>query len=605
MLRNFSIGTRITAIIILLILTISILLVTIFATSNQVKDDGIADAQNVMMEGEKAKVKLGTHTIAQALGHALDGIKDPAEQAEIIGRYINNIRFEADKSGYYFVYKGTVSFVHPVQASLVGKDLANAKDADGVYYVSDLYKAAQKGGGFVEFTFGKPQPDGSVQNAPKLAYSELIPGTELWISTGIYIDNIDSYKASMNQRMSEDLKWRMIYVLGVVVCLIIFVLIPLCVIVLRSISRPLADLDRSAKRIADGDLEVVLNPTGKDEISKLQDSLNRMVESLKASLADAKTKGDEAERQAQETCSAMIDANAAKDRAECSQRSILEAAASIETVVSRLSAATKELSSQIAESSRGMGVQREYVASSATAMEEMNSTVLEVARSASTAAERSDSARRNAEQGQGIAQESLSAINVVQKDSSALVQNMGALEQQAKSIGAIMTVISDIADQTNLLALNAAIEAARAGDAGRGFAVVADEVRKLAEKTMEATKEVGAAIDGIQVSVQDSIASVERVSGNLDSTIKLVENSGEALSSIVNEVTETALQVSSIATAAEEQSAASEEITQSLGQINRMSDEATAAMQQSAQAVSELAAQTQDLQRLVNDLRKG
>ena len=94
------------------------------------------------------------------------------------------------------------------------------------------------------------------------------------------------------------------------------------------------------------------------------------------------------------------------------------------------------------------------------------------------------------------------------------------LGQQAQGIGQILDVISDIADQTNLLALNAAIEAARAGEAGRGFAVVADEVRKLAEKTMDATKEVGKAISGIQDGTKRNIANVEQ-------SVKIIEKTTE------------------------------------------------------------------------------
>lgn len=175
MLNNFSIGLRITALIGIMVIAIMALLATAVFTANNVKNSGISDAQKVMLDGEKAKIKLGTHTLAQALGKALNGISDPVEQAAIISNYINDIRFEADKSGYYFVYHGTVAFVHPVQPQLVGKDLDQTHDANGVYYVSELHKAAQKGGGFVQFIFGKPQVDGSVANTPKLGYVEMIP----------------------------------------------------------------------------------------------------------------------------------------------------------------------------------------------------------------------------------------------------------------------------------------------------------------------------------------------------------------------------------------------------------------------------------------------
>ena len=373
----------------------------------------------------------------------------------------------------------------------------------------------------------------------------------------------------------------------------------------RAIAPPLVSISRKAALVAEGDLSQDFALARKDELGALAASLDQMVANLRERIGEAEQKSLEAQEQSERAREAMTEAQAAKEKAEEGQRAILTAAENVEQVVDRLSAATQQLSAQVEESSRGTDMQRERVASSATAMDEMNSTVLEVARNAGVAAEASNSSRNNAQQGQEIVLQSVEAISAVQSDAVALKENMESLGKQAEDIGNIMTVISDIADQTNLLALNAAIEAARAGEAGRGFAVVADEVRKLAEKTMQATKEVGDAIHGIQSGTGQSIDAVERAVENLTSTTDLVKKSGEALDLIVNEVTNTADQVRSIATAAEEQSAASEEISRSLEEINRMADETAAAMQQSSQAVSELAQQSQMLQTLVNELRQG
>ena len=185
-----------------------------------------------------------------------------------------------------------------------------------------------------------------------------------------------------------------------------------------------------------------------------------------------------------------------------------------------------------------------------------------------------------------------------------LKDDMGALGQKAQGIGAIMEVISDIADQTNLLALNAAIEAARAGDAGRGFAVVADEVRKLAEKTMTATKEVGAAIQGIQDGARRNVVGFDKAVEGVEAATDLARRSGEALSSIVGLVDAVADQVRFIATAAEEQSAAAEEIGRTVDRVSRISGETAQAMGESSAAVDNLAGQAKALQGLVCDMQR-
>jgi methyl-accepting chemotaxis protein len=225
-----------------------------------------------------------------------------------------------------------------------------------------------------------------------------------------------------------------------------------------------------------------------------------------------------------------------------------------------------------------------------------------VARNAAATASSAELARDKARGGAKLVAEVETAVGSIREEAVVLTDNMRSLGDQAKGIGAIMDVISDIADQTNLLALNAAIEAARAGEAGRGFAVVADEVRKLAEKTMNATKEVGQSIAGIQRGTADAVSRVERAVSKVETASGLAEKSEVALSEIVSVVEAAGDQVRAIATAAEQQSATSEEINRSVESISAIAHETAQAMHQSAQAVSDLARQAQELNSLMVSL---
>ncbi|RQD61334.1 MAG: HAMP domain-containing protein, partial [Desulfonatronovibrio sp. MSAO_Bac4] len=158
-----------------------------------------------------------------------------------------------------------------------------------------------------------------------------------------------------------------------------------------------------------------------------------------------------------------------------SQRMMQSIASEATGVSEILSSASEELSAQVEQASRGSEEQKNRTSETATAMEEMNATVLEVAKNASRAASGADKARQHAQEGAEIVSNSIESINRVDQMSHEVKDSLDNLGTQAEQIGRIMNVIEDIADQTNLLALNAAIEAARAGDAGRGFAVVADE----------------------------------------------------------------------------------------------------------------------------------
>ena len=378
-------------------------------------------------------------------------------------------------------------------------------------------------------------------------------------------------------------------------------------VIVRSGVKPVGVLAGVAKEVAGGNLRVQIDTESfGGEMRDLATALKEMLVSLLENISKAEAMSSDAQAQTVKAEQAMREAEAAKLAAENAKREgMLAAAGQLESVVHIISTASEELAAQIEQSERGSADQAAKVGETATAMEEMNSTVLEVARSASSASEMAGRAKGKAEDGAKVVQAAVNGIRNVQTVSLALKEDMGKLSEQAQSISNIMGVISDIADQTNLLALNAAIEAARAGEAGRGFAVVADEVRKLAEKTMTSTTDVGNAIKSIQGSVRQSIEQVDRAVGLIDTATEQSNKSGEALGEIVGMVDQAADQVRAIATAGEQQSATSEEINRSIGDINSIATQTSQAMHEASKAVSDLAAQAHALSGLIEDMKRG
>ncbi|MFW5488082.1 MAG: methyl-accepting chemotaxis protein [Desulfovibrio sp.] len=281
---------------------------------------------------------------------------------------------------------------------------------------------------------------------------------------------------------------------------------------------------------------------------------------------------------------------------------VAQIAAELVDITEQVNASAGIIASQIKEAAQGALHQSERTTETATAMEQMNSTTLEVARNAISAADNAVNAKEVASAGQSEGQSLIRSIEAMRSQTETLGGFMEELGKQTDSVGSVINVIQDIADQTNLLALNAAIEAARAGDAGRGFAVVADEVRKLAEKTMNATDEVSTAIESIQHGASRSIEAMKQANKAVETSTGLAMNSGKTLEKIVDIVNSTSDQVQSIATAAEEQSASSDEINSAVEDITTIASQTAEGMQQANEASTDLVKMCGELNTLIRRL---
>ncbi|MCT4626582.1 methyl-accepting chemotaxis protein [Halodesulfovibrio sp.] len=329
---------------------------------------------------------------------------------------------------------------------------------------------------------------------------------------------------------------------------------------------------------------------GLAEITDLNERLQEKVDAAKRNekeALEAKQHAEEAQRQSE----------------QAETRTKHNVAATLEDSSNQISAMSNELVIQVEHVVTGAETQRLRTIETATAMEQMNASVLDISSTASTTATNAEHALNVAESGLTTMQEVIGSVVEITKHAEAMRDALELLGKEAQGIGMVIDVINDIADQTNLLALNAAIEAARAGEAGRGFSVVADEVRKLAEKTVAATKEVELAIGSIQKLTNNNVAQMNEAKGVVGSTAQLAEKAGANLRELVQLVDESSGKIRQIATASDEQSEASDHINRAIEEISTISKQTAEEVTLSTQAINRIAEQAGQLNTLVDSLR--
>ena len=418
-------------------------------------------------------------------------------------------------------------------------------------------------------------------------------------------DTADKEIAAMVDALSRDL--RLQYIL---LALSLGVGILSAWLVSRSIRRQLGaepwEVAAVARDVAAGRFEAVrVSCAAKGHDCGVMAAMADMAEKLRTSFTEVEAQKAAAEAKSEEAERHRRAAEEAVGQAEQARlQGLAEAAGRLEDLADAVARAGNALTDRVAQVNRGTTRQHERTADTATAMEEMNATVAEVAQNADRASESARAAREGAREGLAATDEVARSIDRVRQLSAGLKTSLDALGERAKGISSILGVISDIADQTNLLALNAAIEAARAGDAGRGFAVVADEVRKLAEKTMQATSEVASVVSAIDSGVRDNMAGMDAAGTAVADTTRLAENAGQSLRHIVAMAETTTEEVRSIAAASQQQATASEEINRALADISLIAEETAQGMAEAEAELENLSESASRLAALIDGLHR-
>ena len=235
----------------------------------------------------------------------------------------------------------------------------------------------------------------------------------------------------------------------------------------------------------------------------------------------------------------------------------------------------------------------------------MAKTMGEMSMSASQSANVARQSIAAAQKGTQAVQNSISGMNEIREQIQETSKRIKRLGESSQEIGEIVELISDITEQTNVLALNAAIQAASAGEAGRGFTVVAEEVQRLAERSAEATKQIGAIVKTIQTDTQDAVSAMEKSTQGVVEGARLSDAAGQALAEIGVVSQRLSQLIEGITTTTEEQAKSATNVAKNMQDILNITQQTTEGTKRTAVSIGQLAELAKELKGSVSGFKIG
>lgn len=351
-------------------------------------------------------------------------------------------------------------------------------------------------------------------------------------------------------------------------------------VIVRSIKIPISEIESAAIKMAEGDLDVAISYTSKDELGVLAAQVGRLIHKLQMIIDDENkflAKMAEGDLTVNSICEAEYTG------------SFHPLLVSFQGIAEKLNDTMR----QISQSSFQVAGGAEQVSNGAQALDKATSqqasAVAELVTAINEISGKVNQNADNARQAETMAGSVSTKMNVSNEKMQQMIQAMADISSSSNEIGKIIKTIEDIAFQTNILALNAAVEAARAGEAGESFAVVADEVRSLANKSAEASK-----------NISDLIANSSKVVANGK---QIVDDTAKSLLDAVNNVNEMTGIIGQISEASNDQAYAISQITIGMDQISDVVQTNSVTVEESASASEELFSQSQLMRSLVGKFK--
>jgi methyl-accepting chemotaxis protein len=268
----------------------------------------------------------------------------------------------------------------------------------------------------------------------------------------------------------------------------------------------------------------------------------------------------------------------------------------VTALIAEAHGAARRIEMDMAAAAKAAVAQQQAYASIDQAMADLGRLALRNSESASASVQHAVAAERQALAGGEHMQTTMQAIEELAAGSARTSSTISALGARGDQIGSIVNVIDEIANQTNLLALNAAIEAAHAGEQGKGFAVVAEEVRKLAERTQQATREIGEQIQDVVLGTREAITTLNESSTQMEASQRDSKALAAALANIIGSAQQAARMIEEMAQISLEQKSAAAQAGQNFGAMRSASNTVTQATEGVGRSLAALESQLQELE---------
>ncbi|MBW3495183.1 methyl-accepting chemotaxis protein [Bacillus sp. FDAARGOS_1420] len=356
----------------------------------------------------------------------------------------------------------------------------------------------------------------------------------------------------------------------------IIIIIFIGFIIKNVIKKPIVLLQKDMERVSAGDLTIRTSYKSENELGRIVQSFNSMLDNLQQLVGQVKVTAKEViistENMLQETKTAAHISN---------------------EVVRTTSEVNKEIEGQVTS-----------IQESSTSMEEIATGVQTVAESSAMVAEVAVATIDQANSGSEVIKQSIrqmNSVNEVVEETSKVIDRLVTRTQQIEEA---LDIITNIAEQTNLLALNAAIEAARAGENGKGFAVVAAEVRGLAEKSKTSVNDINNLIRFIHQDTQDTVHVMKKGQQQASGGKEAAHKAELAFSSIMQDINRITSQIQEVSAATEEMSAGTEEVNASLSIVSETATQVAQETNRTVQSIQAQATLIQEITTKSNEMKK-